>query len=292
MIRKNKRFIEPSIFLSPSLLFLLFFLLFPIIFLIIISFFEWSGISRNVFKNFVGLLNYKEMIFDSLFWKSLINTIFYTIGVVFIQNAVALFIAIIIFMGNFKNSSFIRGIIFFPVLMSSILVGLIWRRMFLSDGIVNEFLILLGLQPYNWLSAPITPMLIIILASIWWGTGFNFILIFAGLQNINMELIEASYIDGASFWKAIMKIIIPLLKPIIIINIILNTIGGFKVFDIVYVMTKGGPAHQTEVLISYIYYLSFSPYSPDKMGYAAAISLFLTIIVSLISVFRIRMIKT
>ncbi|MCL4376943.1 MAG: sugar ABC transporter permease [Actinobacteria bacterium] len=288
LVRKKNNFILPATFISPSLIFFLIFLLFPIIFTILISFFQWNGYSKYVFANFIGISNYKDMFFDPLFWKSLINTIYYVIGVVVLQNIIALFLSIIIFLGKFKNSTLIRSIIFFPVLMSSVLVGLIWRRLFLDDGMINEFLRLIGLQSYNWFSAPVTPMLIIILASIWQGTGFNFVLFYAGLQSVRMELIEAAYIDGANFWQTIMKIIVPLLQPIIAINVILNVIGGFKLFDLVYVMTRGGPAHQTEVITSYIYHLSFSSVGPNKMGYAAAISMVLIIIVMAISAFRIR----
>jgi ABC-type sugar transport system permease subunit len=287
-MKRRNRLILPATFISPSLIFFLVFLLFPLIFVFVISFFQWDGFSKDIFKNFIGMSNYKEMFLDPLFWKSILNNFYFIIGVAVIQNAVALFLAVIIFMGNFKNSSLIRSIIFFPVLMSSVLVGLVFRRLFLEDGMVNVFLKLIGLQSYNWLSSMVTPMIIIILAAIWQGTGFNFVLFFAGLQNINMELIEAAYIDGASFWTAIIRIVIPVLKPIIVINVILNLIGGFHVFDLIYIITKGGPAHQTEVIISYIYYLSFSSVGPDKMGLAASVSIFLIFLFIFISYFRFK----
>jgi ABC-type sugar transport system permease subunit len=132
-----------------------------------------------------------------------------------------------------------------------------------------------------------TPIWIIAFINIWQWTGFGVVLYYAGLSSIDNELIEAAKIDGASFFQYIIKIVIPLLKPIIILDLLLVFISGFRVFDIVYVTTRGGPIHQSEVLTTLQYYYSFDSYGPNKMGIASVISVVLLIIVVIFSLARI-----
>ena len=137
-----------------------------------------------------------------------------------------------------------------------------------QDGVLNS---ILGLD-YSWLSSISLVMWLIIMVNTWQWIGYNLVIYYAGLQSMNIELLEASDIDGANWAQKIFSIVIPLLWPTTILNMILNLIGGFRAFDIVYVLTRGGPAHYSEVLASYLYYYSFSAGGPNKMGVGASVA--------------------
>jgi ABC-type sugar transport system permease subunit len=132
---------------------------------------------------------------------------------------------------------------------------------------------------------------VVIFVSIWQWTGYNLVIFYAGLQSIDRTLLEAADVDGASWWGKIFKIVIPTLKPTIILNIILNLIGSFRVFDIVYVLTRGGPVHQSEVFTTIMYYYSFSANGPNKMGVGSSIALIMFAIMIVFGFVRIRMMR-
>jgi ABC-type sugar transport system permease subunit len=161
-----------------------------------------------------------------------------------IQVFIALFLAIIIFIGRFRLSVLIRTIIFFPGVLAPVSVSLAWRRMLEQDGVINQ---ILGIN-FSWLSSVQFAIWCVILVSIWQWVGYNLVIFYAGLQSIDIEMLEAADVDGANWMTKINRIIIPSLVPTIILNVILNLIGSFRVFDVVYVLTRGGPVHNSEVL--------------------------------------------
>jgi len=281
---------EPYLWLSPSMILFLIFLLYPIIFSIILSFFNWRGYSLEIFKDFAGFQNYIKLVKDPLYWQSLKNTLFLVFTVVFVQNGIALFLSLVIYFGNFRYGNLIRALIFFPGVISAIVIGLVFRKFFELTGPINTLLKSIGLEELAipWLTNKYLTIWIVSFVTTWQWVGYNLVIFYAGLQSIDHSLLEAAFIDGASIQRAIYKIVLPLLKPVIFLSAVLNFIGGFRVYDIIWAMTRGGPVHSSEVLTTYMYYQSFQSSGPSNMSYASTISVTLTIIVLVFAVIRIK----
>jgi ABC-type sugar transport system permease subunit len=288
--RRFTRNMEPYGWLSPSMILFIIFLVYPIIFSIILSFFEWRGYSTDIFSKFIGFQNFAKLLKDGLYWQSLKNTLILVLVVVFIQNAIALFLALILYFGKFKYSNLIRALIFFPGVISAIIIGLVFRKFLELSGPVNMLLKSMGLdmlaQP--WLATKSLTIWIVSIVTTWQWVGYNMVIFYAGLQNVENSLLEAAYIDGANMSQAIFRIVIPMLKPVIFLSMILNFIGGFRIYDIIWATTRGGPVHSSEVLTTYMYYQSFQSNGPSNMGYASTISVTLTLIVIIFAAVRIK----
>ena len=295
-IFRNKRLhnkLEPYTWLSPSLILFILFLLYPIVFSVILSFFDWNGYTKNIFTDFVGWKNYLHLIKDPLLWKSFRNTIFLVITVVFIQNAIALFLSLVIYFGKFKFGNLIRALIFFPGVISAIVIGFVFRKFLAIDGAINQFLEIIGLSGIEqaWLSNQSINIWIVSFVLVWQWTGYNLVIFYAGLQSVDQNLLEAAFIDGASLTRSIFNIVIPLMKPIIFLSAMLNFIGGFRIYDMIWVMTRGGPNHSSEVLTTYMYYQSFQSKGPSDMGYASTIAILLALIVIIFAIIRVRVVS-
>jgi ABC-type sugar transport system permease subunit len=278
---------QPYSFLLPALIVFVFVVLSPVIMSLILSFYKFTGFDSNVFKNFAGIENFKILFNDKYFWISFKNTLYFVAASISVQIAISMFLSITIFFGKFKNSVLIRTIIFFPAVLAPVSISLAWRRILEQDGLVNR---ILGID-FSWLASPMVAIWVVIFVSIWQWTGYNLVIFYAGLQSIDRTLLEAADVDGASWWGKIFKIVIPTLKPTIILNIILNLIGSFRVFDIVYVLTRGGPVHQSEVFTTIMYYYSFSANGPNKMGVGSSIALIMFAIMIVFGFVRIRMMR-
>jgi len=274
---------RPYVYLVPSLMIFFVFVLSPIIFSLALSYYNFTGYDANVFKEYVGWKNYKTLFADRYFWISLRNTVYFVGASISIQVAVALFLAIIIFVGRFRFSVMIRTIIFFPGVLAPVSVSLAWRRMLEQDGVVNQ---ILGIN-FSWLSSVQLAIWCVVFVSIWQWVGYNLVIFYAGLQSIDIEMLEAADVDGANWLTKITRIIIPSLAPTIILNVILNLIGSFRVFDVVYVLTRGGPVHNSEVLTTIMYYYSFSANGPNKMGVGSSVAVIMFGVVILFGVARI-----
>jgi len=288
---KNK--IEPFGWISPSIILFGLFLLYPMLFSIVLTFFRWDGYTRTPFKDFFGVKNYINLVNDPLFWKSLQNTLILVFVVVVVMVAISLFLALVIFFGKFKYDSMIRAIIFFPGVVSQIVIGLVFRRLLAQDGFINIVLDGIGLGRFAqaWLANETLVMWIVSLVVVWQWVGYIMIIFYAALQNIDNNLLESAFIDGASLTRTIVRIVIPLIKPAIYLSMILNFIGGFRVYAIIWILTRGGPVHASEVLTTYMYFHSFSHWGSNKMSYGATIAVALTIIVVIFAVIRIALIK-
>lgn len=286
--RSFGRILYPYSFISPAIIFFAALMVGPIIFSLIISLFNWVGVSPTPFKEFIGIQNFVNLFKDRYFLIATRNTIWFVIGTVILQNLYAYFLALLIFFGRFKFSNLIRSIIFFPTLIAVVVVGLVWRNILAADGIVNMIINTFGIDNVLWLQNYKTAMWVLILVNVWQWGGYNMVIFYAGLQSVDPQLVEAAMIDGASWPGIISKIVTPILRPTIIIAVILTALGGFKVFDLIYVLTSGGPAHQTEVLTTYIYYLAFSVYTPSKFSYSSAVIIFFVVFVIILSLLRLR----
>jgi ABC-type sugar transport system permease subunit len=258
------------LFSLPAVLFFLLFISIPVFFTIFLSFASWKGFDLAHIQ-LIGLNNYGEMFSDKTFWLSFSHTFIFVALTTLFLNLFG-FIGAMIIDSGIRGTRFLKNAIFLPVLLSPIIIGIMWSRMFDAFGIVNKFLQAIHVTklPVLFLGSPDIALYTIIIATIWQFTGYDMLLYYAGLQGVPNELVEAAKIDGAGRFRVIFNVIIPVLSPVVAITMLLNIIGGFKIFDIVYVMTAGGPNHHSEVLATYLFLQAFRF---NKMGPASVIAI-------------------
>ena len=232
---------RPYSYLMPVILVLLFIVVSPVVLSLILSFYDFTGFDSNIFKEFVSFKNFNILFKSRYFWVSFRNTLYFVGASISVQIAISLILAITTSFDNFKNPTLIRTIIFFPAVLAPVSVSLAWRKIFEQDGLINNILRI----DFPWTANINTAIWCVITVSIWQWVGYNMIIFYAGLQSLNKEILEAADVDGAGYWVKIIKIVIPSIYPTIILNVILNMIGSFRVFDIVYILTRGGPVHSS-----------------------------------------------
>jgi len=275
------------LFVLPALIYMLIFIGYPIIYNIILSFQDVTV--KNLVrgdKYFIGLNNYIDLFKDDVFTQSIINTLIYTVSCLILQFIIGFALALL-FKNKFTTAKPIRGFSMIPWMVPITITALIFKFMFSTDvGLINNALRALGLiqQNIDWLTSTSTAMIVIIFANVWIGIPFNMILISAGLTTIPGELFESAAIDGASRSQQFFKITLPMLKPTIQSLLILGFIYTFKVFDLVYVMTGGGPVNSTQMMSTYSYKQSFELFKYSKGAAAANVLLVILMIFSLIYV--------
>lgn len=265
---RRQKFTHITLFVAPALLVLVAFGLLPIIFNFIMSLYRTDLMSPSVF---VGLRNYEILFRDPIFLQSLKNNILLVIGSLVAHLLLGLLIANILFT-NLRGTSFFQSAFFLPSVVTGVAVGLTWTFIFNSEfGMVNSILEILNLEQFQrqWLADENTAMFAIIIAVMWQFVGYHVVIQLAAMRGIPEDLYEAAAIDGASRWRQFLSITLPLIKPVLAIDAILIITGSLKYFDLVFVMTGGGPNHASEVLSTYIYYQGFRTL---KYGYASAMA--------------------
>lgn len=291
-LEQNK--IYPYLYITPVLIIFAIYIFYPIIFSIVISLFKWDGFRPLNEAEFIFFDNYVKLINDKVFLLSLKNTFMFVGGTLLFQNFFGLTLALTLVYAKIRFSKVWRAVIFFPAILSPVIISLIWKLILANDGLFNQILSIIGLESLQrvWLGNKITPIFCIIFVNVWQWSGYNMVIYYAGLQSIPEDLIEAAKIDGASWSRIIFKIILPLLGGVASIAMVLNIIGGFKVFDLVYILTRGGPVHFSEVLTTYIFFHAFDVSGSNLLGYASSIAIVLTIISFIFALIRIRMTRT
>lgn len=260
------------LFIPVSLFFL--FYIYPIFKTFIISLNDWDGISPTM--SFVGLGNYIELFGDARFQVSFTNNIKWLLFYMLIPSAVGLGLALLLNQ-RIDGKSIFRTVFFLPYTIMPVAVASVWRWLYEpGNGLFNRVLTGVGLGKYTqvWLGDPRIATYSIMIAALWWSAGFAFVLYFSGLQNVPLELVEAANIDGASYWQAFRMVVFPMLLPSTIVVLALNGISAMRIFDIIYSLTRGGPAYSTDVLATQMYDLSFCRLQMG-LGSALAIILFL-----------------
>jgi multiple sugar transport system permease protein len=271
-----------AIFLLPNFLGFLIFILLPVLASFGLSFTKWDLLGEI---NFVGLANYQNLISDSTFWKVLWNTIYYTLGTVPLGIIISLMLAIIL-NKKIKGVKIFRAVYFLPVISSTVAVAMVWQWIYNPQfGLLNYILSLFNITGPSWLTSTTWAMPAVIITSIWKGLGFNMLLFLAGLQGIPNTYYEAAEIDGAGSWAKFSKITLPLLSPTMFFVIIMSIINSFQVFDQIYIMTGGGPARSTSVLVHYLYQNAFEYF---RMGQASAIAYVLFFLVFIVTLVQLR----
>ncbi|MEO1005628.1 MAG: sugar ABC transporter permease, partial [Cyanobacteria bacterium J06638_38] len=256
--------IAAGIFLAPALCILGVFLFYPILYLLYLSFTSGSFTVSGI--QWVGDRNYLRLFGDADFWQVVGNTAYFTVATLIPTIIIPLGLAVML-----NRALILRGALrtayFIPSITSLVAVGLAFRWLFQTDGLINNFLISCNLEPISWLSSTVWAMPVLILLSSWKQLGFNLVVFLAGLQTIPQSRYEAAELDGANDWAKFWYITIPGLKPTLIFAILTTAIFTLKSFEQVYVITSGGPLNSTNVLVYYIYEQAFSRF---EFGYAAA----------------------
>jgi len=275
------------LFIMPAVLGILIFSVIPVIYAFYISFTDYNLL--NPIKNLVGYQNYKDLLNDPLFWKSMKNSFYFAGVVVPLQSALALGLAILVNQ-KIKMRGFFRSAFFVPVVTSMVVASTIWLIMYNpSSGLINSILMRLGLPRQPFLTSSVQAMPAVIVMCIWKSVGFSMVIFLAGLQGIPQELYEAVQIDGAGKWQSFRYITLPLLKRTTLFILVITTMDALKIFSPMYVMTGGGPRHATMGIVFYIWKIAFSYM---KMGYASALAFVLFALILILTLLQFRFLGT
>ncbi|MDF2652061.1 MAG: binding-protein-dependent transport system inner rane component [Paenibacillus sp.] len=257
-----------TIGLLPALVLYLFFVIVPIFWSAYYGFFDWKGIGA---AKFIGFDNYVEVIQDSIFWKAFKNNMLIVAASVFGQVPIAMVLALLL-MRSTLFQRVIRASVFMPMVLSSVVVGIIWGYIYHPQiGILNFLLEGIGLESWkkSWLSDPKVSMFALMVPIIWNYIGPYMIMFIAALQNISPEIEDAAQLDGVGPVRKLFAVTLPMIWDTVKVAVVLCISGSLKAFDLIYVMTGGGPAHSTELLASYMYNSTFNVY---RFGFGSAIS--------------------
>ncbi|MEK6647019.1 MAG: sugar ABC transporter permease [Candidatus Firestonebacteria bacterium] len=270
------------IFILPALSIIFIFHIVPALYALRISLYSWDMISSV--KEFVGLKNYILLLYDKEFWKSLFNTVYFTLGVVPLSILISLVIALFL-NTKIRGLSFYRSVYFLPVVTSMNAVAMVWLWIYNPDyGILNYLLGKIGISSQKWLLSPYLAMPAVILMSIWKSLGYNIVIYLVGLQNIPEEYYSAAQVDGGGRFAMLKHITVPLLMPTTFFIITVSFISAFHTFTQIYMLTPdGGPLKSTSLIVYYLYQNAFVFF---KMGYASAMAFVLFIIMFLFTLLQ------
>jgi raffinose/stachyose/melibiose transport system permease protein len=285
-VRRDWSRLLPWAFLAPALVIYVIVVVYPMVYSGYLSFFKWDGVAPT--KQFVGLQNYFTLLFnDKVFWTALLNNAIWLVAALLIPTSIGLGLAVLLNKG-FRGSSIYRSVFYFPAILSLAVVGLIWNWIYLPDiGLINQLLggLGLGALQHNWLSDPSFALYAVMVAAAWNAAGLPMLLFLAGLQTINPEILEAAQVDGAGPVRRFLSITFPLLRETTLIVLAITAINSLKVYDIIYAMTYGGPANSTQVLSTWMYFLTYN-YNSVGQGTAIAVILFLLTLIFAIPYIR------
>lgn len=285
--RRMLRQLEPFFYIGPAFLILIIILLYPLGYSFWLSFHDWTLRTFKTGIPFVGLANYIELLGTKEFRNSLFTTGLFMAGAISLEFIFGLGIALLLDY-DLKAKRFFRSIILIPMMCTNVVIGLTWRLMYnYQFGIINYFLVELGLQPVEWLSDVSIVLPAVILVDVWNTTSFVALLLLAGLQSLPDEPFEAARIDGASAQQRFWYLTLPLLRPTILVALLWRVIDTFRIFDVIYLLTAGGPARATETISIYVYRYGFQTFD---LGFASAASYTMILIMLVIAVFLARLV--
>jgi multiple sugar transport system permease protein len=273
----------------PAIILLLVFSLYPFFYVLGLSFTE-STLARP-FQEFVQFENYRRALEDTVFRTSIRNTLVYAFTATILQMLLGFALALV-FYRNMRAGRYLRTLALFPFIAPPVAVAMIWRLIYEPNaGLVNHYLRLLGItrSPIAFLGDQNIALLSLIVIDVWQWTPFVFLLVLAALQSLPKEPYEAASVDGASAWQSFVHLTLPMVAPALAVIFIIRLIGAFKIFDVIYMLTNGGPGSSTQVASFYIYRVAFQQFNT---GYGAALTILLlillTVIVTLLTMFRNR----
>ncbi len=278
----NKATWKTWVIFLPGLVFVLLFTIYPIIKMFVMSFFDWNiGFQQS--SPFIGIKNYIDVLTDPIAKIAIINTFVYALVTVPLQMIFGLFVALLI--NSVKKFSMLFKLGYYlPVITSWVVVALLFRYIFANSGLMNYLLVdvlRIANEPINWLSSRWSALGSAMLLGIWKGIGWNMIIFLAALQAVPKGLYEAADIDGANRVQKFLYVTLPSIKGTILFAIIMLTIGAFNTYTPIAILTGGNPMHQTEVVLTWMYFQTFDALN---MGYSAALSMIVTMIIMVITI--------
>ncbi len=281
---KRREAIAGYLFILPIYIGFIVFILIPIIRAAVMSFTKFDVLEGS---EFIGLKNYTQMLSDMRLRTVYGNTIVFTLFAVFFNAGIGLILAVLL---NQKMPTAIRNlfrsIYFFPILVAHTYIATIWQYLYQQDtGIINYYLGFFGIDPIPWLSSTKMVMVSVIILDVWKNSGFAMLIFLAGLQNIPQDYYEAAELDGANDIQRFFRITLPLLSPTIFFIVVIFMIGALQVFDTIIVLTQGGPGDSSRSIVMYIYEQAFQRFD---MGYAAALSMTLFVIIMILTLIQFR----
>lgn len=285
--KKSK--IQIALLLLPGLLVFGMFTLYPIVKLFIMSFFKWD-MGNILSQQFIGFENYKEVMGDEFFRTSFVNTLVYTLVTVPGQMILGLLIALLLNqIAKFKVGY--RVLYYLPVITSWVVASLIFKYVFNTEGLLNYFLmkvVPITSSNIHWLDTRWGGLCVAMCLGIWKGIGWNMVVFLAALQTVSTDLYEAAAIDGAGALKKFFCVTLPSIKGTVLFALVMLTIGGFNVYTSIKMITGGGPAHKTDMILTWMYYKAFST---GEFGYSAALSFVTTLVLAVLAVIQFRLMK-
>ncbi|WP_373070029.1 carbohydrate ABC transporter permease [Gemmatimonas sp.] len=258
----------------------------PVIVVGVTSLADWTGFDLADVQ-WAGISNYSNLLTDEIFWRAFVNTLIFTVATTVLLNVVGYMLALLV-NTRVRGTGLLKFVVFLPVLLSPIIVGLMWSNLLGgAGGGVNVVLMQLGLTdaPIFFLGDPSWALFSIIAATVWQFAGYDMLLFYVGLQSVPKSLVEAATLDGAKWFQLQRYVVIPAMVPVISVVVLLNVIGGLRIFDVVYVMTRGGPNRATEVLATYMYELGFGI---NLMGPASAVAIVIVALAFVAALVRSR----
>jgi raffinose/stachyose/melibiose transport system permease protein len=289
--KKKSRFRQirvQGLFLLPALVIFTTFVIYPILASLYYSLTDWDGLAPDL--HFVGLANFQQLFGDPTVLTDLKNTLIFAVGVMVLQNGLALLFAIILD-GFLRRLTFLRVLFLIPAMLSALAIGYIWSYIYTPEfGFLNAFLGRIGLSSWqqDWLGNAHLTLTSLIFTNSWEFMGFGMVIFLAGLQAVPPELYEAANIDGTSGWQRFWSITFPLIAPSVTVNVILTMIGSLKVFDLILVMTNGGPGDASESLALRLYKEAFTQ---NHFGYGTAIGIVMSVLILVLSVLNLRFLR-
>jgi raffinose/stachyose/melibiose transport system permease protein len=275
------------LFLLPAFVIFLLFIIYPIFRAVYFSLFNWNGLGPATV--FVGLNNFKQILTDQVFMKAVWNCLLIVILSLAIQLPLALLLAIMVGR-DLPGRAFFRAIFFMPYVLSEVITAIIWMGLLNPDperGLINALLVLIpGVQAQNFLGDMNQVLACVFIVLSWKYFGLHMLLYMAGLQNIPKEIEEAAMIDGANRWQTVRNVTIPLLRSTIRTTILLSVLGSLTQFNLIWIMTRGGPVNSSEVMSTYMYRYAFIRF---QLGYGSAVALVMLAICLVFSIAYLRL---
>ncbi|MDQ1701714.1 MAG: multiple sugar transport system permease protein [Frankiaceae bacterium] len=287
--RRRRRSATPYLFIAPGMILFLVLIIYPLCRAFQMSLYDWNIVAGSVSK-FTGFDNYMKAYHDPIFWRALVNSGAYMALTVPCEVALGLGIALLL-KSKSRGTALFRVLFYLPVVTSWVVVSLLFQYLFADTGLVNYGLhdvLHATSQDTSWFSNRWPAMVAISALGVWKGTGWAMMIFLAGLQGVPRELEESAAVDGANAWRRFRAVTLPAIWPAMLFVVVMLVIGGFNVFTSVLLMTDGGPADQTQVLLTYMYEQAFKFLD---FGYGSSIAMILTLFVFVLSVVQLRVFR-
>jgi len=276
----------PLLYLGPAVAVMAVACLYPVLSALQLGFYDWSMGTPWSDAKWQGLDAFSRALQDPAVWRSLRTTLLFASVSVAAEMMLGTALALAL-EGKVRGMAFFRTLFILPMMIAPIAVGLTWRYLFDAQfGLLNALIGTLGIEPLGWLANENLPFVAIVIADIWQWTPFVFIMMIAALANVDSAVIEAARVDGANWWQSTFLVKLPMIANVIAIALLMRTIDAFRVLEVIYVLTFGGPGDSTEILSLHIYKTAFVS---QRLGSAAAISVLLLVVVAVLSWFALKL---